>query len=132
MKLYHVTNAQFDKFDTAYLNSASESRTVSDEMENVSKFGFCFVREDELDTLLEVYGEDFGKHIAEVELDDDADENFESDYDSFAAWLEAEGTETVRESLEEDGIDYVELFNGSFWEIIPLHLDDLSAIEWIA
>lgn len=132
MKLYHISNNQFEKFDASRLNSASESRTVSDEMEAVSKFGFCFVREDELDIFLNLYGDDFGRHIAEVEMDDDADENFESDYDSFAAWLENEGTEAVRAILEDDGIDYVELYNGNFWEIIPLNLDTITITQWIA
>jgi hypothetical protein len=98
-------------------------------MEAVSSFGFCFVEEDAIDALTECYGDDFGAHLAECEFD--GSENFDSTYDDFTAWIARDGIEAVRAQLEEDGIEFLNLWNGNFNEIIVLDSSLVRINEWI-
>lgn len=129
MTIYHFTNNKFDEFDTSKLGMASAERCVSDEMESISAFGFCFIEEENLETFTELFGDDFGEHLAECELY--GSENFDSTYDDFVAWIERDGADAVRECLENDGVDFLRLHNGNFEEIIPLHMDNVEIIDWI-
>ncbi|WP_312636856.1 hypothetical protein [Oscillibacter sp.] len=130
MTLYHFSNSKFDSFNSSLLGNATVERASDyDDTMIVSRFGFCFIEEDEIEALENVYGEDFGAHLAECEFD--GSENFDSTYDDFCAWVERDGEDSVRSCLAEDGIEYLCLWNGAFNEIIVLDSSKVQILNWI-
>ena len=130
MTLYHFSNSKFDRFDSSFLGNATVERASDyEDTMIVSRFGFCFIEEDEIEALEHAYGEDFGAHIAECEFD--GRENFDSTYDDFCAWVLRDGEEAVRACLAEDGIDYLRIWNGCFHEFIPMDISSVQILSWI-
>lgn len=131
MELLHFANEKFSQFDTKMLGTATIARQDDyDAFVDVSNFGFCFVRPEDETTLVETYGNDFGKYIADCDFDADENNNFESVYDDFVNWVERDGVESVKAQLKDEGIEYLYLDNGSFVEIIPLDISKVKIKAW--
>ncbi len=129
MTLYHFSNARFSMFDASFLGAATIERgSDNEDTMAISTFGFCFVDTSDKDALEAVYGEDFGAYVATCEFD--GSENYDSTWSDFCDWISRDGIAAVRECLENDGVEFLRLDNGSFNEIIPLNAADVTIINW--
>ncbi|MEG1758740.1 MAG: hypothetical protein RR235_09860 [Oscillospiraceae bacterium] len=131
MTLCHFSNERFNAFDNARLGYATVSRSSdNDETMAVSSFGFCFVEEEDIEALIQCYGADFAKYIATCDVDCSQNNNYDSTWDNFCEWIERDGAESVREQLNDDGIEYLRLWNGCFNEIIVMDAFSVKIEKW--
>ena len=130
MTLYHFSDTVFESFDSSYLGSHTTAQNSDDENTlAICSLGFCFVEDCDLETMTRAYGEDYAAHLAECEVE--ASENYDTTWEDLCSWINECGIETVRETLENDGVDYIQAWNGIFNEIIILNPEAIKIQNWI-
>lgn len=130
MRAYHFSDSSFARFDPSYLGSSTISRNSDDEYTlAVSEIGFCFIESEDVESLTGYYGEDFGVHLAECELN--ISENLDDTWENFCDWILRDGAASVTETLHNDGVEFLRLWNGCFNEIVVLDSSKIEILKWV-